>query len=601
MTTNQILIGVGLILTLAVGSQVLSSRMRIPAIIVLLPAGFVAGALTMDVDPQRLLGPAFEPLVSLSVAVILYDAGLSLDMRKLKGHTRKVVIRLIVLGVLITTALGAAVAAPLLGMSRGAAVMLGIILVVSGPTVVAPLLSFVRPTERVQQVLIWEGSLIDPVGGILGALVFHAVIASTRKGPGSQLLQFAASVGVGLAGGVIGVALLWLLLRRLRLGEVLGTNAQLAVVIAVAAACDVVREDSGLLAAIFMGLTLANHRSFDVPARRPFFETLVQLIIGVLFISISATVTPQSLRHLLLPTLALVAVLVLVARPIAAFVSTLRTDLTKGERAFVGWMAPRGIVAAATASTFAAGLVAKGIGGAAKILPATFVVIVATVILYGLTAIPAALRLGVSRPARTRPLVVGGAAWVIDLGRALKSAGLEVLMWAALDQQREQIKRAGLELAAGELLATATGRGARLEGITAVLLLTDEDDFNALASVLLADSVQGRVYRLAPPQPSHGVVAPYTAGEILFGNGLTRPAVTGRYQDGARIIAHGGGILAAGQDLLFVVRADGQLAAVTQASTPAPQSGDTIVALGPALAAQPADRNHRDLPGVEQW
>ena len=163
MTTNQILIGVGLILALAAGSQVLASRLRIPAIIVLLPAGFVAGALTSDVNPQDLLGPAFEPLVSLSVAVILYDAGLSLDMRKLKGHTRKVVIRLIVLGVLITWVLAASLAAPLLGMSRGAAVMLGIILVVSGPTVVGPLLSFVRPTERLQQVLIWEGSLIDPV------------------------------------------------------------------------------------------------------------------------------------------------------------------------------------------------------------------------------------------------------------------------------------------------------------------------------------------------------------------------------------------------------------------------------------------------------
>ena len=160
MTTNQILIGVGLILALAVGSQVLASRMRVPAIIVLLPAGFVAGALTTDVNPQRLLGPAFEPLVSLSVAVILYDAGLSLDLRKLTGQIRTVVIRLIVLGVLITTALGSAVAAPLLGMSRGAAVMLGIILVVSGPTVVGPLLSFVQPTERLQQVLIWEGSLI---------------------------------------------------------------------------------------------------------------------------------------------------------------------------------------------------------------------------------------------------------------------------------------------------------------------------------------------------------------------------------------------------------------------------------------------------------
>ena len=591
MTANEILIGVGLILVLAVGSQVLASRLRIPAIIVLLPAGFVAGALTTDVDPQRLLGPAFQPLVSLSVAVILYDAGLGLDLRKLRGHTRKVVIRLIVLGVLVTWAVAASLAAPLFGMSRGAAVMLGIILVVSGPTVVGPLLTFVRPTERLQQVLIWEGSLIDPVGGILGALVFHAVVASTHRGLGSQLGQFAVSIAVGLAGGVIGTALLWVLLRRLRLGEVLGTTAQLATVIGVAAVCDVAREDAGLLAAIFMGLALANRRGFDIPARRPFFETLVQLIIGVLFISISATVTPHSLRHLLLPTLALVAVLVLVARPIAAFAATAGTDLRKGERAFIGWMAPRGIVAAATASTFAAGLVAKGVGGAARILPVTFVVIVATVTLYGLTAGPAARRLRVGRPSGTRPLLVGGDAWVIDLGLALRSAGLDVLMWAGLDQQREEIRQAGLELAPGELLAAATGRGARLEGITAVLLLTDEDDFNALASVLLAESVEGNVYRLAPPQRSHGVVAPYTTGQILFRDGMTRPAVIGRYQDGARIVAHrADGLLPAGQDLLFLVRADGQLAAVTQAGSPTPQGGDTMVSLGPVPVAQPAEQ-----------
>ncbi|HSZ45336.1 MAG TPA: cation:proton antiporter, partial [Streptosporangiaceae bacterium] len=525
MTTAQILIGFGLIVLLAVGSQVLASRLRIPALLLLLPAGFIAGALTTDVNPQHLLGAAFQPLVSLSVAVILYDAGLGLDLRKLKGHTRKVVIRLIVLGVLITWLLAAALAAPLLGMSRGAAVMLGIILVVSGPTVVGPLLAFVRPTERLQRVLIWEGSLIDPVGGILGALVFHAVSASTSRGPGSQFAQFLLSVGVGLAGGVVGTALLWLLLRKLRLGEVLGTSAQLAAVVAVAAGCDALRDDTGLIAAIFMGLALANLREFDIPARRPFFETLVQLIIGVLFISISATVTPQSLRHLVLPTLVLVAALVVVARPVAAFAATLRTDLEKGERAFIGWMAPRGIVAAATASTFTAGLVAKGIGGASKILPATFVVIVATVTLYGLTAAPVARLLRVGRPARTRPLLVGGDQWVIDLGLALRSAGLEVLMWAGRDEQREQIRRAGLELAPGELLAAATGRGARLEGITAVLLLTDEDDFNALAALLLASNVEGRVYRLAPQLRSHGVVAPYTGGEVLFSETLTRPTV----------------------------------------------------------------------------
>jgi NhaP-type Na+/H+ or K+/H+ antiporter len=589
VTTAQILIGFGLIILLAVGSQVLASRLRIPALIVLLPAGFAAGALTGDVNPQHLLGASFQPLVSLSVAVILYDAGLGLDLRKLKGHTRKVVIRLIVLGVLITWVLAAAVAAPLLGMSRGAAVMLGIILVVSGPTVVGPLLGFVRPTERLQRVLIWEGSLIDPVGGVLGALVFHAVSASTSKGPGSQLAQFLLSVAVGLAGGVAGAALLWLLLRKLRLGEVLGTNAQLAAVVGVAAGCDALRDDTGLIAAIFMGLALANMRGFDMPARRPFFETLVQLIIGVLFISISATVTPQSLRHLILPTLVLVAVLVIAARPVAAFAATLKTDLPKGERAFIGWMAPRGIVAAATASTFGAGLAAKGIGGAAKILPATFLVIVATVTLYGLTAAPVARRLRVGRPDRTRPLLVGGDAWVIDLGLALRSAGLEVLMWAALVGQREQISQAGLELAPGELLAAATGRGARLEGITAVLLLTNEDDFNALAAVLLPTSVDGRVYRLAPQRPSHGVVAPYTGGEILFRKDLTRRAVTDRYADGARITAQradgapaaGHGTLSAGQDLLFLVRTDGHLAAVTRDDTPVPRAGDTMVSLGP--------------------
>jgi hypothetical protein len=174
-------------------------------------------------------------------------------------------------------------------------------------------------------------------------------------------------------------------------------------------------------------------------------------------------------------------------------------------------------------------------------------------------------------------------------------------MWAGLDQQRERIRRAGLELAPGELLAAATGRGARLEDITAVLLLTDEDDFNALASVLLTETVEGRVYRLAPPQRSHGVVAPYTTGHILFAIGMTRPAVTERYQDGARIVTHSAdGVPPAGQDLLFVVRADGQLVPVTQTSTPTPQPGDTLVSLGPVLAAQPADPGHSDLPEVER-
>jgi NhaP-type Na+/H+ or K+/H+ antiporter len=581
VTTNQILIGLGLIVLLAVGSQVLASRLRIPALIVLLPVGFAAGALTGDVNPDKLLGSAFQPMVSLAVAVILYDAGLGLDLRKLTGHPRRVVWRLIALGVPITIALATCMALVLLGMPEQAALMTGAILVVSGPTVVGPLLAFVRPSERVQRILAWEGSLIDPVGAILGAVIFHGIVSGVHRGSGAQIEQFLASIGVGVAGGAVGIVLLFLVLRVLRLGEVLGTTAQLAAVIAVAAACDVLRDDTGLIAAIVMGLAAANLRGFDIPARRPFFETLVQLIIGLLFISISATVTPASLRHLILPTVGLVAVLVLVARPLVAWAATLRTDLIRGERGFIGWMAPRGIIAAATASTFGPALAAQHVGGAQKILPVTFLVIVLTVTLYSLTAVPVARRLGVTRPARTRPLLVGGDPWVIELGTALQSAGLEVLMWAGAETQRGQIREAGLELATGELLATAID-GALLEGITMVLLLTSEDDFNALASTILRGNVEGPVYRLRPRLPGHGVVAPYTGGEALFGPELTRPAVIRRYAGGARIAARPGrDPLPAASEVLFLIRADGRLAPVTDHTTPAPQDGDITVFLDP--------------------
>jgi NhaP-type Na+/H+ or K+/H+ antiporter len=581
-----VLFGVGLILVLAVGSQVLASQLRIPALIILLPVGFTAGALTTDVNPQQLLGVAFQPLVSLAVAVILYDAGLGLDLARLRGHTRRVVFGLIAAGVPVTWAFAAVFAWLLFGMSVQAALMTGVILVVSGPTVVGPLLRFVRPTERLQHVLAWEGSLIDPVGAILGAVVFHAVLASPGRGLGYRPGQFVISVATGVAGAVIGVAVLWGL-RKLDLGEVLGTMSRLACVVGVAAGCDIIRDDAGLVSAILMGLAVANIHGFDIPARRPFFETLVQLIIGVLFITISATVTPASLHHLVLPALGLVAVLVLVTRPLVALLATARTDLTRGERQFTGWMAPRGIVAAATASTFGTGLAAQHVGGAAKILPVTFLVIVATVAVYGLTAVPVARRLGVTRPARTRPLLVGGDRWVIDLGRTLRSAGLDVVMWAGPDQQREQITQAGLELMPGELLGTATATGAELEGITAVLLLTGEDDFNALAAAILTGNAQTTVYRLAPGQPGHSVVALLTSGQAIFAPGLTRDAIALRHDSGARITAlPADGALPPGTDLLFIISPDGTLTPATPSHPPNRDSGGTLILLDPVPAPE---------------
>ncbi len=591
MTTDQILLGVGLTAVLAVGSQVLANRLRVPALIVLLPVGFAAGALVPEINPNQLLGPAFQPLVALAVALILYDAGLGLDLRKLTGHNRRVVFRLIALGTPITWGIGFLGAALLLGVSPQAALLLAAVLVVSGPTVVGPLLGYVRVKDRLQRILLWEGSLIDPVGAILGAVVLNAILAGAETDLLHPALDFTASIAVGLAGGALGTAVLWLLLRTLRLDGVLGTAAQFATVVGVASASDIVLDDTGLIAAIVMGLAVANLRGFDVPARRPFFETLVQLIIGLLFISISATVTPASVWPILLPTLGLVAILVLIARPLVAAAATVRTDLSARERAFIGWMAPRGIVAAATAATFSASLADAAIPGAAAILPVTFVVIVATVTIYGLTARPIARLLGVTRPAGTRPLLVGDDEWVVDLAEALRSAGLDVLVWAGPESVRQRIRDAGLDLAPGELLAAATGRGEELEGVTALLLLTGEDDFNALAATMLAgESVDGPVYRLAPPPERHGVVASYAGGLILFGGALTRDVIARRHATGAQLVTvPDGGPIPAEHDLLFRVRADGRLAPVTADGAPAPEPGDAAVLLGPAVSARPTE------------
>ncbi len=396
MSTSDIFVGFGLTVLFAVGCQIVAARLRLPAIILLLPVGFVAGHFITAMNPEKSLGSAFSPLVALAVAVILFDGGLDLVFRELKGHSQRVVRRLLYLGVPITWAAASLLSWPLLSLSGQAAVMLGAIVIVSGPTVVAPLLEAARPGRRVSLILGWEGVTIDPVGAIVGALVFQGLIHGVHVGGGKEVQAFLGSIGVGALGGTIGTAVLWLLLSKVGLSGVLATEAILAVVVGTAAICDSQRDDTGLIAAIVMGVAFANLPGLNLPEDRRFFRTIVQLVIGLLFISISATVTTSSVRAVLWPTLALLAGLVLVVRPLVASASTVRTALSARERAFVGWMDPRGIVAASTAATFASPLAAAGISGADKLLPATFLIIVGTVIIYGLTAAPMARLLGLA-------------------------------------------------------------------------------------------------------------------------------------------------------------------------------------------------------------
>jgi len=539
MSTDDVLLGLGLVTVLAVGSQLLAGRVRLPAIVVLLPVGFLAGIATDDVHPDALLGAVYQPFVSLAVGVILFEAGLRLSVGDVARDIRKIVGRLVTVGVVVTWA-GVTVAVALLfdGLGDLVPLLIGAVLVVSGPTVVLPLLSFVRPARKVRSLLMWEGVLVDPVGALLGVLVFHAVLSGGSGGqrwhPGEMLL----SVGVGALVGAVAAAILWVLLGEVqRTAPRQAVPAVLMMVVAALVAADLIREDSGFVATTLMGAVLANQHRIDVSLMLEFHGTLVQLLIGVLFVLIAASVSPSDVNAVLPGALALVAAMVIVIRPLAVALATWRSGLTVRERAFVAWMAPRGIVAGATASAFGLELAQAKVPGADHILPIVFVAIFGTVVLYGVTAAPVARLLGVAETTGRVVLVVGGTPWARAIAQALKARGLGVRLWSGRADDQAAARAIGLHADRGRMMLDAISREAELEDVTDALLLTANDDFNALAAIALRTELgHGRVYRVAPDIEEMDLLAPPDEPGILGAESLTSAELGRRFANGARLV-----------------------------------------------------------------
>jgi NhaP-type Na+/H+ or K+/H+ antiporter len=584
MTTDDVLLGLGLVLTLAVGSQLVAGRLRLPAIVVLLPVGFVAGILTDDVHPDRLLGDLYQPFVSLAVGVILFEAGLRLSFREVNRRIHALVARLVGIGVIVTCG-SVAVAVWLLfdGLGKGVPLVIGAILVVSGPTVVLPLLSFVRPAKTLRSVLTWEGVLVDPVGALLGVIVFHAVLSSANGDGAWRPGAMMASLAVGAAVGGAAALLLSLLLREVQRSAPRQAVPTVLMMVTTALVCaDLLRDDAGFVATTVMGAFLANQRHVDVSTTLEFHATLVQLLIGVLFVLIAASVSPGDVEAVLPGALALVAAMALVIRPLVVALATWRSELTVRQRAFLAWMAPRGIVAGATASAFGLQLAQANIAGANRILPIAFVVIFGTVVLYGLTAAPVARLLGVAEHGGTLVLVVGGNVMARTVAEALKRAGVGVRLWAGRADQQAAARAAGLDADRGRMLVDAVTREAELEEVTDALLVTGSDDFNALAAAeLRAELGHGRVFRVAPDPEAVDLAAPPNEPGILGRAGLTFAELHRRLDAGAQIVQVGAAERPAGDSevVLFVVTAGGALRVATGDGPPATQAGDTTIAL----------------------
>lgn len=428
MSDNDIVLGLTTIIVFGVGAQWVARRVGFPSLLLLLPAGVVAGATDL-VDPAGIFGETLFPLVTLLVALLLFQSGLSLDLADLPRPDRTPVARLVTVGGLITFVGASLAVLALFDVATDMAFLIGAILVVSGPTVVGPLLSVLRAREPTGTILRWESTTLDPVGATLGVVMLNLVLASGREGlhPAVQML---GRLGLGVGVGVIAAVLLVVVMSRFLVSD--DMEAAVAVLFAVAAfgAAEVVLSEAGLFATLTLGIVAGNQRIVPTARIAGFGETLEVLIIGVLFILLGALVSLDALWGVAPQVAILVALLVLVVRPLATAVSLVRTHLPWQDRAMIGWVDPRGIVAAATAAQFAGSLGSAGLP-TDELLSIAFGVILGTGVIYGLTAKPMARALGVSRPPSNGVAIVGQQPWLLELGRQLQALGVPVLVLTA--------------------------------------------------------------------------------------------------------------------------------------------------------------------------
>ena len=510
---------------LGVAAQWFAWRLRFPSILLLLGVGLLVGPgaeLAVGqavIDPDALLGPLLMPLTSLAVALILYEGGLSLRLSEI-ADVEHVVRNLCSVGALVTW-VGAAGAAWLCGLlSAGPSLLLGAILVVTGPTVIVPLLRQIRIRGQAGSLLKWEGIVSDPLGACLAVLVFEALLAGTvEAGLEHAAIGFLRAGAAGLILGCLGALLLILLERRHWVPHHLENPVSLAIVVGVFTLSNLAQGESGLIATTVMGCVVGNVLAEEIHPITAFKESLQVLLIGGLFVVLAARLDLADLRTALCwESLLFLVLLVAVVRPAAVFLATIGSGLQLRERAFLAGIAPRGIVAAAVVSVFGARLAQAGLPGAERLVPLAFLVILATVAFYGIFAGPLARLLDLREPTPTGVMLLGAHAWARDLAAVLRQAGLVVLL---IDTNRYRVKRAredGLWAVHANALSEFVSDDLDLSGIGTLLTLTPNDAVNTLAAARFEHSFgRANVFQLQPQGgDSRHDVAPRARSRFLL-------------------------------------------------------------------------------------
>ncbi|WP_395374017.1 cation:proton antiporter [Marinicella sp. W31] len=516
---------------------------KLPSILFLLLAGFLLGPITGILQPDQIFGDLLFPIVSLAVGVILFEGALTLDFREISGQ-QKVVRRLVTVGMLVTWVITSTATYYLIKLPWNLSFLFGALVVVTGPTVIVPMLRILKLRSGIANILRWEGIVIDPIGATLAVLVFNFIIAvgAGDSGWSEVFYNFFRILVVGSLVGAVAGFLLGLVLRRHWLPEYLHNVFTLTLVFAVFALSDLLAHESGLLAVTVMGMWLANSKKTHIEDILNFKESLTVLLISGLFILLAARLDFGQLVQLGWMAILLFAVIQFVARPLSVLISTIGSKLSWRERAMLSWIAPRGIVAAAVSALFALRLEQQGYEQASLLVSLTFMVIIGTVVFQSLTAGFVGRWLGVSNPEAKGILIVGSNPVAIAIAEALNKQGFECLLTDSYWRNIQQARMKDIQTYYGNPVSEHADHHLDLVGIGKLLALSMNKDLNYLAATRyksefgIANTYTLRNDDKNKDESKHSVAAE-TRGRDLFSSKVTYAKLASTLAKGGQIKA----------------------------------------------------------------
>lgn len=576
-----------LIGVLGVGSQWLAVRLQMPAIVFMLVAGILAGPVFGLLDPKSDFGELFKPIVAVAVALILFEGGLSLNFRELRDAA-PAVRRLCTIGALLTWLANSAAGHYIAGLSWPTSLVFGGILVVTGPTVVMPLLRQARLASRTSSTLRWEAIVNDPVGALLAVLAFEVIVALQSD----TLVGAAGHLGLGIvaatvAGWIVG-RMLTIGFRRGLVSEYMKAPVLFACVLGVYAATDWVLHESGLLAVTVMGLTMANARLPSLEELRRFKEHVTVLLVSAVFVILAATLKPDDLFLLDYRGVAFIAAIMLLARPFSVFVSLIGTQTSITERAFIAWIAPRGVVAVAISGFFGDRLVDLGYTDAALMAPLAFALVAVTVVVYGFSVRPLARTLGLRSTRPPGVIILGGNDWTTELATEIQRAGVPALMvdrdWHRLGKARAR----DIPTWYGEILSESAHHSIDMHNFGTLIAAGENDDYNTLVCTDVGPEFgRDRVFQVGRKEQEEGErdLPATLGGRSLMSNGTSTDMIDLRMARGWGLQTYDVGDepleLHPKAEPVLLVREGEVLVYTSSSRNPEPREGDQVIVFTP--------------------